>query len=270
MTQQTLDLIHRTYQKALEISTNHLEVSEKLYQLLYSENVVEEDCKLFDTFLDALRACIHYRKKTFEITNLATYLNITMMYIVLWLNTTKNMKIDINWYARRKSLESDLTKLLRKSNSEISVNIRDRFGIRGILLNNISDVEAEENIYSIYEAIMGIIAAKSRKIRQEFYDWITESKKISEPDKTVVKYVLNIPFAIDYVKDYIKNPKPNNYRSLQFTITIPVYSNVLPGCQIEIQLRSKKMHEVANNGTASHPAISKIQSKMMKLLEMYL
>jgi len=58
MTQQTLDLIHRTYQKALEISTNHLEVSEKLYQLLYSENVVEEDCKLFDTFLDALRACI--------------------------------------------------------------------------------------------------------------------------------------------------------------------------------------------------------------------
>ena len=51
MTQQTLDLIHRTYQKALEISTNHLEVSEKLYQLLYSENVVEEDCKLFDTFL---------------------------------------------------------------------------------------------------------------------------------------------------------------------------------------------------------------------------
>lgn len=252
MTQQTLDLIHRAYQESISTSSNLMEIIQNLYNILDSYEVSEEDSQAFDTFIDGLRGSIQFRKKTFQITNLTTYLNITMMYIVLWLNKTKNMHIDINWYARRKALESELTKLLDKSNSSLSASIRDRFGIRGIVLNDIDEEEVKNFIYTIFEAIVGIIAAKNRKARKEFYDWIDANPNIDLPDKILVKHVLEIPFSIDFIKDYIKTPKPNNYQSIQFTVSIPVYSSVLPGCQIEIQLRSLKMHEIAEKGSASH------------------
>lgn len=47
-------------------------------------------------------------------------------------------------------------------------------------------------------------------------------------------------------KDYISLPKENGYRSLHTTITHT------SGCQIEFQVRSKLMHEVAEIGIAAH------------------
>lgn len=174
------------------------------------------------------------------------------MYIILWLNQTQNLNIDINWYSRRKSLESELSKLLRKSNSNLSANIRDRFGLRGILLNTDSDEVVKSYIYLIFDAISGIVAAKNRKMRKNFIEWFENNQGISPIDKNIIQQVLNIPFSIDFVKDYIKNPKSNNYQSLQFTMSIQMYSQILPGCQMEVQLRSIKMHEEAVYGTASH------------------
>ena len=43
-------------------------------------------------------------------------------------------------------------------------------------------------------------------------------------------------------KDYIKNPKPNGYRSLHLAIAIPVY--LLDGCEeviVEVQIRTVAM-----------------------------
>ena len=174
------------------------------------------------------------------------------MYIILWLNKTQNVNIDINWYSRLKSLESELSKLLRKSNSNLSANIRDRFGLRGILLNNDSDEVVKDYIYLIFDTISGIVAAKNRKARKEFIEWIDNNNGITDIDKSIIEQVLKIPFYIDYVKDFIHSPKPNNYQSLQFTMAIQMYSEVLPGCQFEVQLRSMKMHEEAVYGTASH------------------
>lgn len=251
MTQATLDFIHSSYQEALEKSENIIQIVENLYDILSDAEVADEDSKAYDAFIDGLRNCLRIRKMTSDITDIVTYITITIMHIIKWLNITNQIDIDINLHGRRKSLESDLTKLLRKSNQTLSAKIRDRFGLRGTLLNEPEEL-AVEYIYTIYNAVTGILAAKNRKMRKEFTEWVEKTDFVNPVNKLVIQDVLNIPFDVDGIKDYIKNTKKNGYQSLHFTLVIQPYSNVIPGSQLEIQLRTKKMDEEANSGSASH------------------
>ena len=254
---KTLEFIHQNYQAALQQSSNILEIVKNLYEILKDEEVADEDSEAFDSFIDGLRGSYRFREKTFSITNVITYITITTMYIIIWLNETNNLHLDINWYSRRKSLESELTKILRKSSENASINIRDRFGIRGVLLNKCSEEDEDKYIHLIFDSMAGIIAAKNRKMRKDFSVWVNTNNGINEIDKHIINYVLDIPFRVEFIRDFIREPKANNYKSLQFTLTIQMYSEVLPGCQLEVQLRSKKMHEEAEHGSASHKEYKK-------------
>lgn len=264
MTQQTLDFIHKSYQEALANSEpdNTVQIVNWLYSHLSSAEVPDEDSQEFDLFLDGLRSCLHFRKLTADITDISTYLSVTIMHIMKWLNVTKGLSIAAYMNGRRKSLESDLTKLLRKSTQTLSARIRDRFGLRGTIINKPEEL-AIEYIYLIRDSIVGILAAKNRKLRSEFSEWVETSALVNSVNRAVIKEILLIPFDVDAdsYKDYIENEKPNGYRSLHFTLNVQPYSKVvnIRGAQLEVQLRSKEMDVQARSGSASHAEYKRYQ-----------
>jgi len=264
MTQQTLDFIHQSYQEALEKSTNIIQIIQNLFDILADAEVCAEDARSYDAFVDGLRNCHKIRKMTSDITDIVTYITITIMHIIKWLNISKQLNIDIILHGRRKSLESDFTKLLRKSNQTLSAKIKDRFGLRGILLNE-SEEQAINHIYLIEDSITGILAAKNRKARKQFIEWVNNDDHVNPTNKIVINEVLQIPFDVDGRKDYIQKQKLNGYKSLHFILTIEPYSNVIPGTHLEIQLRTKQMDDIANHGSASYDEYKKYMEESLDL-----
>lgn len=274
MTQATLDLINREYQKAVKKSTKMYQIVEILYDNLFNnvKLVDPEDIETFWSFLDGLRNCMIERSMTFEITDFFTDLNSTLMYIIKWLNKDQNQEIDLNWYGRRKSLKSDLTKILEKAcNSEYdTVSIRDRFGLRGILLNKDAEKERVKKIYIAFRAIIDILTKTKSPQKERFVEWYQHNSSINKLARCKLDIILNIPFKIETetLKDYIAAPKDNNYRTLQFTLGIAMHSDILPGAKIEIQLRDLEMHQDAEYGSASHDAYKDKVDKRLKVFEL--
>lgn len=68
---------------------------------------------------------------------------------------------------------------------------------------------------------------------------------------------------VEKSKDFITHPKDNDYRSLH--VIVDIYER-----NIEIQIRSRKMHNTAEFGTANHDEYKKTQeTKSRKLLSNY-
>ena len=249
ITDKTLEIIHREYNVAVNTATSMQEIPEIMHRNLkdLKTDIPEEDASVFFSFMDGLVNCYRERKMTFEITDFVTELNSVVMYIIRWLNEEKQANIDINWYARRKALESDLTKILNKSllDDDISVYIRDRFGIRGILLNKDVQKNNIEKIDIIFKAIKDILVRESPS-KDEFMEWYHSNPSINKINQFKLdSFVIDIPFAITDVRDYIHKPKANGYQYLQFTLQTSVYSPILPGAKIEFQLRDLDMHNKA-------------------------
>lgn len=246
MKQKTKNLLHRTYEDSVVASSNIIEIIENLHHSLTKvSNIPDEDQSLFDGFLKGVYTSKMIRHQTFEMTNLATDIATVMMHISIWLHSTQNINVDINITARRKALETELEKLLDKP------VIHDRFGLRGIILNNTSPQESLDMLFQVADFTINILTRENRAVYNQFFSWVENNENIDDPTKVKIKFILNLPFRVDLIDDYIKNPKPNGYQSLHFNLSLEMFSHFLPGAEFEIQFRTYKMHQTASSGSAS-------------------
>jgi len=103
-----------------------------------------------------------------------------------------------------------------------------------------------KHLYSIYKKMI-----QRNKPFEEIYDLFAVRIIIDSEDKNECYYVLGIVYSIytpllDRLKDYIVIPKTNNYQSLHTTVIGP------EGKFVEVQIRLRKMHEIAEKGVAAH------------------
>lgn len=253
MTQQTLAKIHLEYLESLKCSKDILSITKCLYQRLSGLDIPEEDRKQFDLFLVGLAGCIRHRERTNEFTSLVDALITTIVYIIIFMNNRKSKNWDIDLRARRKSLERDLAKILRKALANLNTNIRDRFGACIVLLNenDFSNTGLKKELNDISDAIQSILCSTDRQLRKEFYEFT------SEIENPLIKFqtdiILNLPFIAEFFKDYISHPKKNDgYQSIHLCLRVDSTAEYFAGAVMELQIRSKTMNDRAMLGDWNH------------------
>ena len=121
-----------------------------------------------------------------------------------------------------------------------------------------------KHFYSIYRKMM-----KRNKPFEEIYDLfalriILDTENANECYTTlgiVNQMYLPVP---DRFKDYISIPKNNNYQSIHTTVIGP------EGRLVEVQIRTMKMHEIAERGLAAHWKYKEDKTATDKDLESWL
>lgn len=118
-----------------------------------------------------------------------------------------------------------------------------------------------KHLYSIYRKMV-----RRNKPFEEIYDLFAVRIILESNNKNDCYTVLGIvnqcyPLVADRFKDYISIPKTNNYQSIHTTVVGP------EGRLIEVQIRTREMHEIAERGIAAHWKYKEGKSKSEKDME---
>lgn len=283
MQEKTFNLIHDAYvHAAMSSSINAVEIEEQLVKTLSEIDFPIEDVQSVDYFLDKVNKSISARKLTFQSTNLCTEVLHATMYIVAWANKLFKKQIDANITARRKSLESELTKELEMADNLNPGQIRDRFGIRFVVLNKNDGINL---CCFLATKILNVLCSLNRQDRQDFANYV---KTLDKQTQKRLNKLLSVPFVLEpldrvdtkpfvpedypqiklptdadrqvvqHLKGSMKfyfDPKWNGYQSIHFILGIDTNSEIMPGFQMELQFRTWEMHKYAENSIdASHDA----------------
>lgn len=274
MTDTTLAILHNAYEHAINSAESIVGVLGSLKKSLENQHdsVPAEDLPSFNSFLDGVDTCIHYRINTSDITDMLTFVTTTMLYIVRWMNTTREFPLDADIFSRRKSLESNLTKILSKSCKDPSISPKqdDIFGMRPILLNDLPTEEATKCLYELFNTFNDILGGKDPQKKKAFLQWCEEAP-ILPTLKSIIKDVLAIPFQVESKTDYVKNPKPNGYQSIHTIYRFAFYHpfEVLRGVPFELQFRTLDMDYNAEYGDAAHTIYkSEIERKISGVFQL--
>lgn len=123
--------------------------------------------------------------------------------------------------------------------------------VMGVLKDELKKARIDAEVNGREKAIFSIYQKMTRKSLA--FDQLTDivAYRIIVPDKRACYEVLGMMHdrfkAIPgRFKDYISAPKPNGYQSLHTSVVGPF------GNRMEVQIRTREMHDVAENGVAAH------------------
>ncbi len=262
MTDYTLSIIHRAFNDAL-VQANLIDFLGQFKTSLTSSIgiIPQKDRPAFYRFIDGLNASANYHLNQREYENFMRSFSITIAYIASFISDKHRAKLSVEISARFKSLISDLRKILRKSIDgptgvkhlrfassifDLSPTVRDRLGLRVVFNSNDNEL-----VFELLEVMLCILGGYDPQIKQEFIGWVN-LKSLPYSITNAINNILETPFGITCYKNYVFDPKPNGYKTVQFTLSVQPYSARVPGLQVEAQIRTSEMHDIAQTGSASH------------------
>ncbi|MBR3003046.1 MAG: hypothetical protein IKF38_05780 [Clostridia bacterium] len=243
-------------------------------------SLTREEIARCNLFLSGVMSCIEARTITALIADM--YLRDlvhTGILIQTWLSETKDIPSHFRFVLRRKSIESDLTKILDKVLSNETPEVKDRFGFTLISFQN----ENLEGLYNYAEFFVGICTGIFYDDQHDFLSWILENPKLTKNEKRQVVRVLNsnlnlrdrgtlhghpenfdkekhpevllppqsLKFFFSYgFKDHIKSPKENSYQALQgvFNLSVSLWDvleELLSGDVLDLGCETRAMFSSA-------------------------
>ena len=133
--------------------------------------------------------------------------------------------------------------------NEINLNFVKEtiFNIKKILLSEYKNIEVsgrQKKIYSTWKKMQSKSIGLEKVSDIYAFRIITRTK--NDCYKVLGKIHMKWSMVPERFKDYISTPKPNGYSSIHTTVIGP------EGIQMELQIRSLEMHNIAEYGVASH------------------